>query len=68
MHTKFIPDKLNCGNWQDPLGLLIIPYIIITEFTIVLLDMAYVVILMLLWNAQFNAFLLQNQNLLLGVI
>lgn len=51
MHIKFISDGLNCADWQDPLGLLTKPYVTITDSTVVLLDMAYAVILMLLWNA-----------------
>lgn len=46
MHIKFISDRLNCADWQDPLGLLIMLYV-----TVFLLDVAYEVILMLLWNA-----------------
>lgn len=33
MHIKFISNRLNCVNWQDPLGLLTTPYVTITNFT-----------------------------------
>ena len=51
MHIKFISNRLNCADWQDPLGLLTTPYVTITNFTVVLLEMAYADILMLIWNA-----------------
>lgn len=51
MHIKFISDRINCADGQDPRGLLVMPYVIIIDFTVVLLDVAFAGILMLLWNA-----------------